>query len=143
MSREEADFRLKIEELNQTKNEKDFGIPENIMNEGNHVLYNRAVKELQKLERYPTPGLKLKYLLNSFMIVNNCFSLFTSVKDNMAASADDMLLIYPYIVLQAKISSLFQHIKFIRMLGYKELLVGERAYVFSKLEISTKILKDM
>ena len=43
------------------------------------------------MEKYTTPSQKLKYLLNSFMIVNNSFSLFTSDKEGEAASADDIL----------------------------------------------------
>ena len=58
------------------------------------------------MERYPTPSLKLKYLMNSFMIVNDSFSLFSSKKEGQAASADDMLVIFPYIVAKSKINRL-------------------------------------
>ena len=85
----------------------------------------------------------MKYLLNSFMIANNCFSLFTSSKENQAASADDILLIFPYLIAKADIDKLYQHIKFIKMFQYKELLNGEKAYVLNKMEITTKIIMDM
>jgi hypothetical protein len=78
-------------------------------------MWQKAIRELQKVAKYRTPGLKLKYLLNSFMIANNAFSLFCSVKENQAASADDMLLIFPYIVVKAEVDRLYQHIKFIQM----------------------------
>jgi len=35
------------------------------------------------------------------MIVNNSFSLFSSPKEGQVACADDMLLIFPYIVVKA------------------------------------------
>lgn len=44
-------------------------------------MWQKAIKELQKLEKFPTPSLKLKFLLSSFMIVNNSFSLFASPKE--------------------------------------------------------------
>lgn len=75
------------------------------------------------------------------MIVNNIFSLFQSTKDDMAASADDMLTIFPYIVLKAKIKGLVRHIKFIRLFEFRELLVGEKNFILSKLEISVELIR--
>ena len=68
--------------------------------------------------------------------------MFTSDKEGEAASADDILQIFPYIVLKAEIKRLIQHIKFIKMFEYAELLNGEKAYVLNKLEISTRIIMD-
>lgn len=76
------------------------------------------------------------------MIVNNSFSLFSSPKEGQVACADDMLLIFPYIVVKARINRLLRHIKFIKIFEYKELQNGEKAYVLNKLEISTKIIMD-
>jgi len=108
-----------------------MGIPDELMNDFNMPMWQKAIKELMKFEKFSTPSLKLRHLLASFMIVNNNFTLFG--KDESAASADDMLLIFPYIVLKAKISHLLRHIKFIEIFEFKELLVGERGYVFNKL----------
>ena len=60
----------------------------------------------------------------------------------MAASADDMLTIFPYIVLKAKINRLQRHIKFIRLFEFKELLQGEKNFVLSKLEISVELIRS-
>ena len=49
--------------------------------------------------------------MNSVMIINNVFSLFSSAKEGQVAAADDMLLIFPYIVMKANINGLMQHIK--------------------------------
>lgn len=105
-------------------------------------MWQKAIKELQKVEKFATPSLKLKFLLSSFMIVNNSFSLFSSSKEGQVACADDMLLIFPYIVVKAEIRRLLRHIKFIKIFEYKELMNGEKAYVLNKLEISTKIILD-
>ena len=104
---------------------KDFGIPENFITESNMPMWQKAIKELQKIAKYRTPSLKLKYLMNSFMIANNAFSLFSSVKENQAASADDILLIFPYLVVKADVERLYQHFQFIKMFQCKELLNGE------------------
>jgi hypothetical protein len=77
----------------------------------------------------------------SLMIVNNIFSLFQNDGDDMAASADDILTIFPYIVLKAKIPKLLRHIKFIRLFEFKELLAGEKNFVLSKLEISIELIR--
>lgn len=64
-------------------------------------MWDKATKELQKIPKFKTPSLKLKYLLNAWMIMNNSFSLFGSIKDNQAASAEDVLKILPYIVVKS------------------------------------------
>jgi len=39
------------------------------------------------------------------------FSLFTSAKEGNSASADDLVLLMPYIILKAKLPGLLLHIK--------------------------------
>lgn len=111
------------------------------MNPTNLPMWSKAIKELQKFEKFSAPSMKLRYLMSSLMIVNNIFSLFQNTKDDMAASADDMLTIFPYIVLKAKINRLMRHIKFIRLFEFKELLAGEKNFVLSKLEISVELIR--
>lgn len=142
MSKLEAEYQKKQDSLADWVTPADFGIPEEQINEVNMPMWQKAIRELQKFEKFSSPSVKLKYLLSAFMIVNNSFSLFSSPKDDQAASADDILLIFPYIVVKAKINKLIRHIKFIRMFEYKELLVAEKQFVLSKLEISTKIILD-
>jgi hypothetical protein len=55
------------------------------------AMYNKAIKELQKVEKYPTPSHKLRYLMNSVTYINNTFNLFSSSKEGQVAAADDML----------------------------------------------------
>ena len=56
-------------------NPQDFGIPANQLTEVNMAMYNKAIKELQKVEKYPTPSHKLRYLMNSVTYINNTFNL--------------------------------------------------------------------
>ena len=108
---EEATFYRRIESMNDKVDPTDFGIPANQLTDVNISMYTKAVKELQKLEKYPTPSLKLRYLMNSVTLINNTFSLFSSSKEGQVAAADDMLQIFPYIVMRANINRLFQHVK--------------------------------
>ena len=85
-------------------------------------MWQKAIKELQKFEKFSTPSLKLRYLLSSIMIVNNNFNLFSDPNGDKVASADDLLLIFPYIVLKAKIGRLLRHIEFIKIFEFRELL---------------------
>jgi hypothetical protein len=117
--------------LAETVTPEDFNIPSDLMNDYNMPIWQKAIKELQKFVKFSTPSQKLKFLHSSFMIVNNSFSLFSKSEDDNAACADDILTIFPYIVLKAKISKLLRHIKFIRLFAHKELLVGEKAFVLS------------
>ena len=119
----------------------DFGIPKEQMNEFNMPLWEKAINELKQVEIFRTPRVKLRCLLRSFMIVNNSFSLFSNQKEGQAATADDMLIIFPYIVVKANIHCLLRHIKFIKLFEYKDLMNGETSYALNKLEISVEIIK--
>ena len=120
---------------------EDFGIPKEQMNEINMPLWEKAITELRQMETFRTPRMKLRCLLRCFMIVTNSFSLFSNDKEDQAATADDMLIIFPYIVVKANIGCLLRHIKFIKMFEYQDLLNGETSYALNKLEISVEIIK--
>ena len=79
--------------------------------------------------------------MQCFMKVNNTFTLFSSGKDE-AATTDDLLTIMPYIILQARISYLLRHIKFIEIFHSRLLLSGEKAFVFNKLQASVLIIAN-
>ena len=76
------------------------------------------------------------------MFVNNNFSLFSSGKEDAAATTDELLLIFPYIVLKAKITRLLRHVRFIEIFDLKNQISGERAFVFNKLKVSIKIIEE-
>lgn len=103
-------------------------------------MWNKAIRELRKVDKQTTPRSKLQYLLNSIVVFNQSFSLFTSASENNEACADDLVVIFPYLLLKAKINRLYQNIKFIKIFEYKELGCGEKAYVLNNLEISSKII---
>ena len=82
MSALEEEYQKKQDNLAEWVTPADFGIPEEQINEVNMPMWQKAIRELQKFEKFPNPSIKLKYLLSSFMIVNNSFSLFSSPKED-------------------------------------------------------------
>ena len=52
------------------------------MNKYNEPMWNKVVKEVQKVEKYITPTQKLRYLVNCIEMTNNTFALFTSDKED-------------------------------------------------------------
>ena len=69
-------------------------------------MWDLAIKELQKLEQSLTPKTKLNCIFSSFKLVDSTFSLFSSDESNASACADDMLQIFPYIIMKSKIERL-------------------------------------
>ena len=98
-------FQQKMHLLFHSKPE-DFDVPTEQINDINKPMWDKAMKELQKIAKFKTPSLKLKYLLNGWMITNNSFSLFGSIKDNQAASAEDILKILPFIIVKSQADTL-------------------------------------
>jgi hypothetical protein len=74
-------------------------------------MWDLAIKELQSIERSCTPSSKLSSIFSSFKLINSTFSLFTTEEGTGSANADDMLQIFPYVVLKSKIERLHAHIK--------------------------------
>ena len=70
-----------------------------------------AIKELQQLDRAFTPKTKLNCIYSSLMLINSTFSLFSSEEGVNSACADDILQIFPYIVLKSKIERIYAHFK--------------------------------
>jgi len=73
-------------------------------------MWDIAIKELQRIERQMTPRAKQHCITSCFKMINQSFSLFTSDKLE-EANADDMVDIFPYIVLKSKIERLYAHLK--------------------------------
>lgn len=63
------------------------------------------------MERAFTPRAKLNCIYSSFKLIDSTFSLFSSEEGTNQANADDMLQIFPYIILRARIERLYAHIK--------------------------------
>jgi len=111
MSREQAEFQSVQEQMLQDATPETFDIPPEWLNAQNSTLWNKAIRELRKVDKQTTPRSKLQYLLNSIVVFNQSFSLFTSAGENQEACADDLVRIFPYLLLKAKINRLYQNIK--------------------------------
>jgi Vacuolar sorting protein 9 (VPS9) domain len=73
-------------------------------------LWEVAIKELQSIERCLSPKTKLNCIYSCFKLLDSTFSLFTTEDGVNSACADDILSIFPYIVLKAKIERLQAHL---------------------------------
>jgi hypothetical protein len=103
---QDMQFHMKVQQYKDVATPEDFGIPEEILNPLHEQMWSKAIRELKRMDSMVTTGSKLRCLLNSFIIVNNAFSLFGGTKEGMAASADDLLGIFPYIVLKSEMYNL-------------------------------------
>jgi hypothetical protein len=74
-------------------------------------MWELAIKELQKIELALTPKTKLNCIFSAFKLIDSTFALFSSDESNSSACADDMLQIFPYIIMKSKIERLLAHIK--------------------------------
>ena len=110
MSREQAEFQSVQEQMLQEAKPETFDIPPEWLNPQNSQFWNKAIRELRKVDKQTTPRAKLQYLLNSIVVFNQSFTLFTSVGENEAC-ADDLVRIFPYLLLKAKINRLYQNMK--------------------------------
>lgn len=88
-----------------------FGTPSDWVNPNNMMLWQKCIREFRKLDKLGTPKRKLHVLVNSWKLIQVTFSLFTSAKEGNSASADDLVLLMPYIILKAKLPGLLLHIK--------------------------------
>lgn len=110
MSREQAEFQSVQEQMLHDVKPETFDVPPEWLNPQNAQFWNKAIRELRKVDKQTTPRSKLQYLLTSIVVFNQSFTLFTSVGEN-EASADDLVRIFPYLLLKAKINRLYQNIR--------------------------------
>lgn len=73
-------------------------------------LWDVAIRELQSIERCLSPKTKLGCIYSCFKLLDSTFSLFTTEEGVNAACADDILNIFPYIVLKSNIDRLQAHL---------------------------------
>jgi hypothetical protein len=69
------------------------------------------VKELQNLDRCFSPRTKQACIFSCFKLQDSTFSYFTTEEGIKAACADDILNIFPYIILKAKLEKLPAHLR--------------------------------
>ena len=74
-------------------------------------LWESAIREFQNIERSYSPKQKLNAIYSCFKLIDSTFSLFSTEEGVNSACADDMLQIFPYIVLKSKVERLLAHIK--------------------------------
>eukprot|EP00347_Sterkiella_histriomuscorum_P018883 403343810 len=116
-----------------------FGVPNDPIS---RPMWELAIRELQNIDRCLTPKTKQNCVYSCFKLIDSSFSLFSTEEGINTACADDMLQIFPYIILKAKIERLIAHINYIKIFDYNKQYMDASAYSFNKLEISIRILMD-
>ena len=101
-SKKEYEVYSKIQSLSWLE-PNHFGIN---VDQVNKPLWEIATRELQSIDRCLSPKTKLNCIYSCFKLLDSTFSLFTTEEGVNAACADDILNIFPYIVLKAKIERL-------------------------------------
>jgi hypothetical protein len=74
-------------------------------------MWDIATRELKSIERAFTPKGKQNCIFSCFRLIDSTFSLFSTEEGTNSACADDMLQIFPYIILKAKVDRLISHLK--------------------------------
>ena len=69
------------------------------------------MKELGQMQKSLTPQTKANCISNALQIVSSCFSLFGNGKKVEQAAADNLINIFPYVILKAKVKRLHTHLK--------------------------------
>ena len=77
----------------------------------NKPLWDIAIKELQSIERCLSPKSKVNSIYSCFKLLDSTYSLFTTEEGLNPACADDMLNIFPYIILKSKIERFQAHLR--------------------------------
>lgn len=76
------------------------------MDQVSKPLWDVAIRELQSIDRCLSPKTKLNCIYSCFKLLDSTFSLFTTEEGVNAACADDILNIFPYVVLKARVKRL-------------------------------------
>ena len=106
-SPKELEFFAKVQGLQWVQSEA-FNIPNDQITK---PMWDIAIRELQNIDRAITPKTKQNCVFSCFKLIDSTFSLFSTEEGVQAACADDMLNLFPWIILKAKIERLIGHIK--------------------------------
>ena len=89
------------------------------MDQINKPLWDIAIRELANIERCLSPKTKMNCIYSCFKLLDSTFSLFTTEDGINAACADDILNIFPYIILRSKIERLHAHLRYLDFILYQ------------------------
>ncbi len=74
----------------------------------NEKLWHIAINYLNKIDEEKSPYQKLKTVLSSYKILNNCIAFCSGKED---AGADDIVPIFVYIIVKSKPKRMFSNIR--------------------------------
>lgn len=73
-------------------------------------MWDLAIRELNKIREAKSPREKLEHLIQSFKIGADCLTLFARKKGDLAG-LDDILPVFTFIILKAKVPFLDTNLK--------------------------------
>jgi len=86
--------------------------------------------ELRKVQSERSPLRKMNAVFRAFKMVERTFALYGADMTNQSACADDLLQIFPYVLLKAGIPKLKTIIQFIKEFGQGFMRQDAKNYAF-------------
>ncbi|CAG9322375.1 unnamed protein product [Blepharisma stoltei] len=136
---EESKYQQNIEKFQYLKC-KDFGIKE-LFQLDLHLenAYGASIDKLRDIEKVNSPIEKLNVITKAAVEICNCIDFIwkendETTQDDLIIDSDQILSIFMYVVLKAKIKNLRGHVKMIYDFGRKEMQNGSMGYYVITLE---------
>ena len=98
----------------------------------NEVVWPIAQDELRKLAHFKAPGDKIECVVNCCQVIFSVLNLTRGSDDTSRPGADDFLPIFIYVVLKAKVPSLYTHCEFIQNYLNPAALMSKAGYCFGR-----------
>lgn len=145
-------FQLDVEHTKPSKGQGHFGhtaYSEGILNQPRSFkAYGKAVDKLRELENQFSPLKKLGVVIQTSRVLCECVDEYwkddtTVSKDDLVISADQILSIFLYIVIKAKIPDLSGHVQMICEFGRKIIQNGSMGYYVTTLEACVEQVETM
>jgi len=103
--------------------------------------YHRAIKTLRKISHLKSPREKLGCILQTFKDIIQSFGDFWEHYDREAViGADDLVPIFAYVILKARIPKVFSEMNFIWEFASDSELSGKYGYGFATFQIGVEII---
>ena len=104
------------------------------------VGYGKAIRRLMELQRTPCPMQKLQCIMDTTRRICECIDDYWKnsdiSRDKLIINADQILSIFIYVVLKAKITNLNSHVRLINEFVRDEVLFGNSGYYTSTVAAS-------
>jgi len=109
--------------------------------------YGKAIRCLVELQTTTSPMQKLQYIIDTTRRICECIDDYWKLSDisreKLVINADQILSVFIYIVLQARIANLNSHLKLINEFVSKEVLIGNGGFYMATIAASLEHILTM